>query len=92
MKVILAAFFSLAFLSNCWSEQFDVLIKSGTVFDGTGGEGRRVDVALKGDRIAKVGELKDATAAKTIDAKGLAVAPGFSFRQHLREIGGAIEE
>ena len=77
MKVILAAFFSLAFVSNCWSEQFDVLIKGGTVFDGTGGEGRRVDVALKGDRIAKVGELKDATAAKTIDAKGLAVAPGF---------------
>ena len=50
MKVILAAFFSLAFVSNCWSEQFDVLIKGGMVFDGTGGEGRRVDVALKGDR------------------------------------------
>jgi N-acyl-D-aspartate/D-glutamate deacylase len=32
---------------------FDVLIKNGTVYDGTGGEGRKADVALRGDRIAR---------------------------------------
>jgi N-acyl-D-amino-acid deacylase len=56
---------------------FDVVIRGGTVYDGTGADGRRVDVAIKGDRIAQVGDLAAATAATTIDASGLAVAPGF---------------
>ena len=56
---------------------FDVLIKGGTVYDGSGGEGRQVDLAIKGDRIAEVGDCKSATARRTIDARGLAVAPGF---------------
>ncbi|MEO5718514.1 MAG: D-aminoacylase, partial [Chthoniobacterales bacterium] len=43
----------------------------------SGAEGRKTDVALRGDRIAGVGEFKDAPARLTIDAKGLAVAPGF---------------
>jgi N-acyl-D-amino-acid deacylase len=58
-------------------KQFDVLIRNGTVYDGSGGEGRTTDVALRGDRIAGVGDFKDAKADLTIDAKGLAVAPGF---------------
>jgi len=56
---------------------FDVIIRGGTVFDGSGGPGRRLDVALSGDRIAAVGGLSDATARTTIDAASLAVAPGF---------------
>src|SRR5689334_8688185 len=63
--------------ARCWSDDFDVIIKHGTVFDGTGGEGRKVDVAIKGDRIVKIGDLKDATGGKVIDATSLAVAPGF---------------
>lgn len=58
-------------------KQFDVLIRNGTVYDGSGGEGRTADVALRGDRIAGVGDFKEAKAGLTIDAKGLAVAPGF---------------
>jgi N-acyl-D-amino-acid deacylase len=58
-------------------QKFDVLIRNGTVYDGSGGEGRTADVALQGDRIAGVGDLKGAKAGLTIDAKGLAVAPGF---------------
>nr|MBA3650698.1 D-aminoacylase [Chthoniobacterales bacterium] len=58
-------------------QKYDVLIKDGTVYDGSGGEGRKGDVALRGDRIAAVGDLKGATAGLTIDAHGLAVAPGF---------------
>ena len=57
--------------------EFDVLIKSGTVYDGSGGEGRPADVAIKGDRIVGVGDFKTAKAKKIIDAHGLAVAPGF---------------
>ncbi len=58
-------------------EQYDVLIKGGTVYDGTGAPGRVADVAVKGDRIAAVGSLDKAKAATTIDARGMAVAPGF---------------
>ncbi len=59
------------------SKEFDVIIRNGTVYDGSGGEGRQADVALRGDRIAGVGDFKNATAKVTIDAHGLAVAPGF---------------
>ena len=58
-------------------QEFDVIIRNGTVYDGSGGEGRQADVALRGDRIASVGNFKSATAKVTIDARGLAVAPGF---------------
>jgi len=56
---------------------FDVIIRNGTVYDGTGAEPRKADVAIRGDRIASVGDLKSAKANTVIDAKGLAVAPGF---------------
>src|SRR5437660_784685 len=54
----------------------DCVIRGGTVIDGTGAPGRRADVAIQGGRIAAVGEVTD-SAAKTIDAEGLMVAPGF---------------
>jgi N-acyl-D-amino-acid deacylase len=56
---------------------FDVIIRNGTVYDGSGGKARQVDVAIRGDRIAGVGDFKSASAGTVIDAKGLAVAPGF---------------
>src|SRR5213592_4197037 len=56
---------------------FDIVIKGGTVYDGTGGEGHVTDVAIRGDRIAGVGDFAKASAKKTIDARGLAVTPGF---------------
>ncbi len=56
---------------------FDVIIKGGTVYDGTRVEGRVTDIAVRGDRIAGVGDFANATAKTTIDARGLAVAPGF---------------
>ena len=55
---------------------YDLLIKNGTVVDGTGSPRRVADVAIKGDVIAEIGKIKDG-AAKTIDADGLIVAPGF---------------
>jgi len=56
---------------------FDVIIKGGTVYDGTGAEPRHVDVAIHRDRIAGVGDFEKAKAKTIVDAKGLAVAPGF---------------
>ena len=58
-------------------ERFDVIVRNGTVYDGTGGPGRRTDVGVRGDRIAEVGDLANATAARVVDARGRAVAPGF---------------
>jgi len=59
------------------TDQFDLVIRGGTVYDGTGSPGRRADVGLRGDRVAEIGDLSKASARKTIDARGLAVAPGF---------------
>ncbi len=55
---------------------YDLLIKNGVVIDGTGAAGFRAGVAVSGDRIAAVGQI-DTPARRTIDASGLAVAPGF---------------
>lgn len=56
---------------------YTVIVHGGTVFEGSGAPGRRVDVGIVGDRIAVVGDLGDAPAALRVDATGLAVAPGF---------------
>ena len=59
------------------SARFDVLIRGGLVYDGTGAQPQQVDLAIRGDRIAGVGDFKDAKVKTIIDATGLAVAPGF---------------
>ncbi len=59
------------------SRDFDVIIKGGMVYDGSGRAPRRVDVAIKGDRIVAIGNLRSAQARSVVDAHGLAVAPGF---------------
>src|SRR5678816_2874834 len=62
---------------------WSVLVKGGTVVDGTGAPSVRADVALEGDRIAAIGADLTGEAARTIDARGLMVAPGFiDIRSH----------
>jgi N-acyl-D-amino-acid deacylase len=81
----LAAFLTIVFTvsanqqptSSTSGANFDVIIRNGTVYDGTGGEPLRADVAIRGDRIVGIGDYKSAKANTVIDAKGLAVAPGF---------------
>jgi N-acyl-D-aspartate/D-glutamate deacylase len=53
----------------------DLVIRGGTVVDGTGGPGRRSDVAIDGDRIAEIGD--DLRGTRELDASGQVVAPGF---------------
>jgi N-acyl-D-aspartate/D-glutamate deacylase len=55
---------------------YDVVIKNGTVVDGTGRERYCADVAIRGDRIAEIGKVTD-PARRTIDAEGHLVTPGF---------------
>jgi N-acyl-D-amino-acid deacylase len=59
------------------SERYDVLIRGGRVLDGTGNPWFPADIAIRGDRIVAVGALPDAQAARTIDATGKYVVPGF---------------
>ena len=56
--------------------QFDLVVRGGTVFDGSGGEPRAADVAMQDGRIVAVGRVSGA-GREEIDAKGLAVTPGF---------------
>ena len=64
-------------LPNDNAASFDVIIKNGTVYDGSGDDGRRADVAIRGDRIAGIGDFGQTAAKNMVDARGLAVAPGF---------------
>jgi predicted amidohydrolase YtcJ len=55
----------------------DIILKAGTVVDGTGAPARKADVAIRGERIVAVGMFEPGPEAKVIDATGLIVAPGF---------------
>lgn len=75
-------FFCCLFLllfSFCKSpdRQYDIIIRNGTVYSGTGEQGIKNDLAINDDRIVAIGDLEDASGEKEIDATGLAVSPGF---------------
>src|SRR2546429_563417 len=57
--------------------EFDVIIRNGTIYDGSGSPPIRADVGIIKDRIAAIGPLQKNQATVQIDATGLAVAPGF---------------
>ena len=59
------------------AETFDLLIRNGTIYDGSGNTPIDGAVAIDGDRVAAVGKLDNARGKREIDAKGMAVAPGF---------------
>lgn len=64
--------------ATAFAADYDVLIRGGTVVDGTGAERRQADVAIKGERIVLVGTIPaGSTADRTIDATGQFVVPGF---------------
>src|SRR5215204_3656237 len=74
---IVLAILSMLLTHSQSAPQYDLLIRNGRIVDGSGRAGYVSDVAVKGDRIAAIGNLSEATAARTIDAQGLVIAPGF---------------
>jgi N-acyl-D-amino-acid deacylase len=56
---------------------YDLVIRNGMVYDGSGAAPVKADVGIRGDRIAAIGDLAGARARRNVDAKGMAVAPGF---------------
>src|SRR5215203_5492713 len=76
-SLLLLLTLSMLFSQSPPQPQFDLLIKNGRIVDGSGRAGYAADLAIKGDRIVRIGNLSQATATRTIDAKGLTIAPGF---------------
>ena len=72
-----ARLFALPVLLAACAPTYDVVIRHGTVYDGTGGVPARADVAIRGDSIVAVGGAVRGRGRTEIDAAGLAVAPGF---------------
>ena len=64
-------------LISCSSNQYDYLIKNGTIVDGSGNPRFKGDLAIRGDKIVAIKPTIRATAKHVIDAKGLIVSPGF---------------
>lgn len=74
---LLLGFFASSALLAQPPPVYDILIRNARIVDGAGNPWYRGDVALSGSRIARVGNLQGLSAARTIDAKGLTLAPGF---------------
>jgi N-acyl-D-amino-acid deacylase len=73
-----AVTFLVSVFSACTSApEYDVVIRGGTVYDGSGGEPYVADVAIAGDTVAAIGDLSGAVSRSEIDADGMAVTPGF---------------
>ena len=78
MNRALLLFFLLATISSSFAQTtYDVIIRNGQIIDGSGNPWFSGDVAIQGERIAAIGQFKDAKAKRVIDAAGLVVAPGF---------------
>jgi len=81
MGIRIAVAAAALLLSGCAAvvptPHYDTILRGGTVVDGSGGAPFTGDVAIRGDRIAAVSPHVDGTASREIDARGLAVAPGF---------------
>ncbi len=76
----LAALCASAFAAGCAGGDgtgYDVVIRGGTVYDGSGSPPEVADVGIRGDRVAAIGDLSGARAARVLDASGMAVSPGF---------------
>lgn len=59
------------------AETYDIILRNGTILDGTGAKGYRADIAVRNGFIARIGNLRDVRATVELDVSGLVVAPGF---------------
>jgi N-acyl-D-amino-acid deacylase len=75
-NLITLALFIFVFAA-CKKQEYDVIIRGGTMYDGSGKPGVVTDVGINADTVAFIGDLSKAVGKKEVDARGLAVAPGF---------------
>ena len=88
LSVLILSSFATSLVAQNAPDSF--LIRGGTVIDGSGGKRRQADVRVSGDTIIAVGRLKALLHERVIEAKGLAVAPGF-IDSHSHADGGLLE-
>ena len=88
MKWYLNLFFLLFFLVKCSEHNnYDTIILNGTVYDGSLDNPTLIDIGIKRDKIVRLGSLANQSANRIINAKGLAVSPGFiDLHAHLEPI------
>ena len=77
MRTLICILIACTVVTSCTSKKYDTIIRNGLVYDGNGGEPFKADIAIQSDTIAMIGDLSNASSKNDIDAKGLAVAPGF---------------
>ena len=77
LPATLLAFSALLTLSCVYAQPYDIVIRNGHVVDGTGSPWYSADIAIRDGRIAAIGALTGAAARRTIDARHMAVTPGF---------------
>jgi len=77
LRAALASVFSMLAACSSAPGDYDVIIRGGTVYDGTGAEPYVADVGIQDDKIATIGNLTELSGTREIDAQGLAVSPGF---------------
>ncbi|HEV8286361.1 MAG TPA: D-aminoacylase [Chitinophagaceae bacterium] len=76
-KILALTILAVIFISCKQKPKYDTIIRNGMIYDGNGGEPLKADIAIHADTIAFIGDLKNETAKNEIDAKGMAVSPGF---------------
>jgi len=83
MRIPLASAIAATVLASCMTapqilpSHYDLILRNGTIYDGSGGKPFVGDVGVRGDRIVAVGQIPSGAAGRELDVKGLAVAPGF---------------
>jgi N-acyl-D-amino-acid deacylase len=75
LSIVAAALWCLT--AHASPAEYDVILRGGTIYDGSGEKPYTGDLAIRGDRIAALGDIGEASAPLEIDVAGLAVAPGF---------------
>lgn len=77
VTIVICGILIVTFAQKSAGARYDVLIRGGTVYDGSGGKPRVTDLGIVGDSIKLIGDLRADSAVVEVNAKGLAVAPGF---------------
>ncbi|HMK24583.1 MAG TPA: D-aminoacylase [Chitinophagaceae bacterium] len=79
MKYFFRSFVFIVLFTSCkfHHEEYDKIIRNGMIYDGNGGDPYKADIGIRGDTIAFIGDLSDVSAQISVDAKGMAIAPGF---------------